>query len=162
MKSCVYPGSFDPVTSGHLDIIRRAAAVFDRVTVTVMINISKKCAIPAEERVRLLEKCCAGLPDVRVDSWNGLLVDYMKSRGETVVIRGARSASDFAAERQSHEVNRLLMPGMETVQLFSRPELSMVSSSAVREAAHFGADLSALVPGEILRDVTRLLKSGCV
>lgn len=157
MKSCVFPGSFDPVTVGHHDLIRRAASVFDRVTVTVMENISKKCAVPVEERVRLLKECCGGMSNVYVDSWQGLLVDYMAARGETVVLRGVRSVKDFIAEQEGYEANRLLMPGLETLLMISRPEMAAVSSSVVREAAHFGADLSALVPAEILRDVSRLL-----
>lgn len=160
VKSCVFPGSFDPVTNGHLDLIRRAAMIFDRVTVTVMENVAKRCAFTVEERKAFLRKCCADMPNVKVDSWQGLLADYMAANGETLILRGVRSVSDYISEQESHEANRLLQPCLETVLLLSKPELAVISSSLVREAAHFGADLTALVPAEILNDVSGRLCRG--
>ena len=158
MRSCVFPGSFDPVTRGHLDLIRRAAELFDRVTVTVMINIGKTGALTTEERLALLKKACADLPSVRIDSWSGLLADYMRKNGEVCVIRGIRNAAELEQEMISARINRLLNPPMETVFLPATDELSCVSSSAVREIAAFGGDITPFVPETVGEEIRRLLE----
>lgn len=159
MTYCVFPGSFDPPTNGHIDLIRRAAGMFDRVTVTVMVNIAKAGAIPCEERVRMLEKACAELPNVKVDLWKGLLADYIrKQKKHTAVIRGVRSAAEYEQEASAAAVNRMLCPGMETILIPASDGMSQVASSAVREIAAFGGDYGFLVPAVIREDIDRYLK----
>ena len=153
MKTCVFPGSFDPVTKGHLDLIRRAAALFDRVTVTVMINRNKKGCFPVSKRKELLEKACEGIDHVTVELWDGLLVDYLRARGENTVIRGVRNPSDFEAESISAQANRMLMPEMETVLLFAGDGKNAISSSAVREIASFGGEVAEFVPEKVVDEI---------
>ncbi|MBQ8556269.1 MAG: pantetheine-phosphate adenylyltransferase [Clostridia bacterium] len=152
-RICVYPGSFDPVTLGHEDIIRRAARLFDHVIVAVMHNPSKRGCFSVEARRVLLEKVVADLPNVTVDAWDGLLVDYVRRVNAAAVVRGLRAVSDFENEMVMAQVNSHLLPGMETVFLMTRPEHSCISSSVVREAALFQADVSGFVPACIAADV---------
>ena len=157
MSSCVFPGSFDPVTRGHMDLIRRAARIFDRVQVTVMINVHKQGAIPPEKRAELLRKACAGLDNVRVDIWDGLLAEYVRQTGVDCVIRGVRNASELDAETTAAAVNRMILPGMETVLMPASEEMACVSSSAVREIAAFGGNICSFVPEEIAEEIAGLL-----
>ena len=157
MSSCVFPGSFDPVTRGHLDLIRRAAGLFDRVTVAVMVNVRKQGVITPRKRAELLKKACADLPNVRVDSWDGLLADYMRQSGERCVLRGARGADEFSREIPSAEANKALYPEMETLLLPADPELSWISSSAVREIAAFGGDVRPFLPESVAEEIAALL-----
>ena len=159
MASCVFPGSFDPVTKGHLDLIRRAAVIFDHVTVTVMVNIRKKGTIPAGKRVELIRKACAGIPNVTVDRWDGLLAEYMKEKNEKILIRGLRSGYELEQELCSLEAYRMLNGDIETVFLASDPSLSGVSSSTVREISAFGGSIEAFVPEEITEETSRLLSN---
>lgn len=157
--NCVFPGSFDPPTKGHLDLIRRAAGMFDRVTVTVMVNVAKTGVIPWEERVRMLEKACRDIPNVRVDLWKGLLADYIRQQEEpAVVIRGVRNASEFEHEAEAAAINRTLCPGMETLLIPASEGMNMVSSSTVREIAAFGGNYDFLIPAKIRKDIDRYLK----
>ncbi len=153
ITTCVYAGSFDPVTIGHEDIIRRAAKLCDRLLVTVMYNPAKSGSFSVDERMALLRKVTADIPNVEVDAWNGLMVDYVKKIKADFVVRGIRGTADLESETNLAELNRRLLPGIETVFLLTRPELACVSSSAVREAALFQADLSSFVPACILTDV---------
>ena len=153
MRTCVFPGSFDPVTRGHMDLIERAAALFDRVTVTVMINRNKQGSFPVSKRKELLEKACAGLDNVTVDLWDGLLVDYLRARGENTVIRGVRNTSDFEAESISAQANRMLFPEMETVILFAGEGKNAISSSAVREIASFGGSVAEFIPEKVADEI---------
>ncbi len=157
MTECVFPGSFDPVTRGHMDLIRRAAGLFDRVTVTVMINIHKQGTFSPDERIRLLEKACREFSNVRVDRWDGLLSAYMKEKGVRCVIRGARSSAEFEAETGAAAVNRMLNPEMETLLLSASEEYSGLSSSAVREIAAFGGDIRPFVPEVIAQEIAMAL-----
>ena len=157
MSSCVFPGSFDPPTRGHLDLIRRAAGVFDRVIVAVMVNVRKQGVIDPRKRTELLEKACADLPNVRVDSWDGLLADYMRKHGERCVVRGARGADEFCREIPSAEANKALHPEMETLLLPADPKLSWISSSAVREIAAFGGDVRPFLPENVAEEIAALL-----
>ena len=157
MSSCVFPGSFDPVTRGHMDLIRRACAVFDRVTVTVMVNIHKQGSLSPEKRVELLRKACAGIENVRVDRWDGLLADYLRQTGERCVVRGARGITEFDAEIASAAASRMLNPDMETLLLPASGEYACVSSSAVREVAAFGGDIRPFVPEKIAEEIAFLL-----
>ena len=152
-RICVYAGSFDPVTVGHEDIIRRAAKLCDRLLVTVMYNPGKKGCFTVAERMELMSRVTADIPTAEVDAWDGLMVDYVRKRGASFVVRGIRGVSDLENETNLSQVNARLLPGLETVFLITRPELGCVSSSVVREAALFGADYSSFVPACILADV---------
>lgn len=152
-RICVYPGSFDPITIGHMDIICRASQLFDRVIVAVMHNPVKQGCFTVEQRLALIRKACAHMPQVTADSWDGMLVDYLRKTGANFSIRGLRAVSDFESEQVMAQVNAQLMPGMETVFLMTRPEHSCISSSVVREVAMFGGDASPYLPEGIRADV---------
>lgn len=152
-RICVYPGSFDPITIGHMDIICRASQMFDRVIVAVMHNPAKQGCFTVEQRLSLIRRACADMPQVTADSWDGMLVDYLHKTGANFSIRGLRAVSDFESEQVMAQVNAQLMPGMETVFLMTRPEHSCISSSVVREIAMFGGDASPYLPEEIRADV---------
>ncbi len=145
-KVCIYPGSFDPMTLGHLDIIQRACALFDRVIVAVLHNPAKKGCFTVEERMEMIRTACAHLPQVEVAAFDGLLVDAVKKSGAHAVVRGLRAISDFESEKTMAQLNAELLPGMETLFMMTKPEHSHVSSSAVREIASFGGDFSRYVP----------------
>ena len=159
MVSCVFPGSFDPVTKGHLDLIARAASVFDHVTVTLMVNINKNSAIPAEKRLELLRKACCAFRNVSVDSWQGLLADYMAEKNENIVVRGLRSSIELDQELQSAASSRLLNDRYEVLFLPSDPEYTGISSSAVREIAAFGGNIQAFVPDGLTEEISALLSN---
>ena len=152
-RDYVYAGSFDPVTVGHEDIIRRAAALCDTLHVVVMYNPNKTGCFPVEARLKLLRKVTADIPNVIVDSWDGLMVDYVRKVSAAAAVRGLRGMMDFVSEANLAQINARLLPGLETIFLMTKPEHACVSSSAVREAALFGADYSSFVPAEILADV---------
>ena len=149
----VYAGSFDPVTVGHKDIISRAAQLCDKLYVTVMYNLNKQGCFTVDQRVELLSKVTSSIPNVEVTSWDGLMVDYVRKTGANFVVRGIRGMRDLESERDLAELNARLLPGLETIFLLSKPELGCISSSAVREAALFGADYSGFVPSCILDDI---------
>jgi pantetheine-phosphate adenylyltransferase len=150
---CVYPGSFDPITLGHVDIIRRAALIFPHVVVAVLRNPNKLGCFPIEKRVEMIEKACTDIPGTAVDCFEGLLVDYMKEKHGTVVIRGLRAVSDFDSEFQMAQVNHQISPELETLFMMTSPQHGYISSSVVREVAAFGGDVSSLVPLSILQDI---------
>lgn len=154
---CVYPGSFDPVTKGHVDIIERAAALFDRVTVAVLHNPAKTGCFTTEQRLALLKRACGHIPNVRYDCFDGLLMDYMRKTRAPIVLRGLRAVTDFENEFQMAQLNRQLNPNVETLFLMSSPEYAYLSSSAVREIGSFGGDISGFVPDCILPDVMAAL-----
>jgi len=145
----VCPGSFDPITNGHLDIIRRAAKVFDEVYVVVMSNSSKHPLFSADERTDLIQKVTKDIANVKVDSFNGLLVDYAKSIGAKAIIRGLRAVSDFEYEMQITSMNRVLNEHLETFFIMTNNQYSFLSSSIVKEVAKYGASISELVPLEV-------------
>ena len=156
-RICVFPGSFDPPTVGHLDLIRRAAGLYDRVIVAVAHNPDKRGAIPPEVRAELLRQCTRDLPNVTVDRFEGLTVAYAARCGACAMLRGLRSGADFNAEWRLAQINRVICPEVETVFLMSRPEHAHVSSSAVREMALFGADWHSLVPDILVTQVAEHL-----
>ena len=155
MNIAVYPGSFDPITLGHLNIIRRAAAVFDELLVCVMANSDKRPLFSREERVELIERTVARFPNVKAESSEELLVDYMRARGAKVIIKGLRAVSDFDWEFQIALVNRKLDEGIETLFMPSSEKYTYLSSSVVKEMARYGADLQTFVPKEIIGDVLK-------
>lgn len=146
MRLAIYPGSFDPPTLGHLDIIERGAKLFDRLIVAVGANSSKSGFLPVSEREAALRACTTHLPNVEVSSFQGLLVEYAKAHGATSVIRGLRAVSDFDYEFQIAAANRRLSPELDTVLLMTKWDYSYVSSSVVREIAHLGGDFDQFVP----------------
>lgn len=159
MSSCVFPGSFDPLTKGHMDLIIRASRLFDRVTVTMMVNIRKKETIPSDLRFQMLQHACADFGNVRIDRWDGLLTDYMRNHGERIIIRGVRSGLEYETEYISARINRSLCPETETLLIPSDPELACVSSSVVRELAQFGGDIRPYVPENVLEEIRSALSN---
>ena len=149
MATAVYPGSFDPVTRGHLDIIKRAAKINDRLIVAVLINSAKNPLFTVEERVALLRECCKDIPNVTVESFDGLTVEFAKKRHASVMVRGLRAVTDFENEIQLAQTNHALMPGIETMFLATSIKWSYLSSTIVREAAHYGQDVSKFVPSNV-------------
>jgi pantetheine-phosphate adenylyltransferase len=150
MTTVVCPGSFDPVTLGHLDIIRRAAGMFDDVIVCVVANPNKQGTFSIEERKALIEQVCADIPGVRVDSFYGLLVDYCREQGATAVVKGLRDSTDYDYELPMAHMNRSIA-GVDTVFLPTRSDLSFVSSSLCREVTRLGGDVSHLLPDPVAR-----------
>ena len=150
MKIAVYPGSFDPVTNGHLDIIRRAARIFDTVIVTVFTNNSKKCAFSIDQRMDMLRSATRNIANVQVDSSDRLLVHYMQEKAVKVIIKGVRRISDFEYEFQMALANHQQDKEIETLFMMTASEYSHLSSSLVRELAAYGGNLTDLVPDEVI------------
>ena len=151
---CLYPGSFDPVTLGHLDVIKRAAAIFDTVVVGVLHNPEKQQGrFSAEDRMDMLRRACEGIPNVEIIAWPGLLAQLTRETGIRVVVRGVRNAADLDSESTMAHINGRLDPGLETVFLPASPEHADVSASTVRQLASFGADISSYVPSQVLPDI---------
>lgn len=149
MRRCVYPGSFDPVTNGHLDVIERAVGLFDEVVVAVLVNVSKKGLFEHAERIGMLREVCAHLPTVRIETFQGLLVDFAQQHSIPVVLKGLRAVTDFDYELSMAQMNNRLS-GLETFFVATNPEYSYLSSSLVKEVASYGGDVSGLVPKVVL------------
>ncbi|QRN93174.1 pantetheine-phosphate adenylyltransferase [Archangium violaceum] len=150
MRTAIYPGSFDPLTNGHLSIIQRALQMFDRVIVAVAVNPKKVPLFTEEERKELIRQACPD-PRVEVDAFHGLLVEYANGRGVNVILRGLRAVSDFEYEFQLANMNRKLAPGIETVFMMTGEDYFYVSSQLVREVASFGGNVEGLVPPNVLK-----------
>ncbi|MFH1957342.1 MAG: pantetheine-phosphate adenylyltransferase [bacterium] len=159
-RSAVYPGSFDPITNGHVDIIRRAEILFDEVIIAVLVKPSKKTFFRTPERISLIKNSLRelDLERIKVISFSGLLVNYMKEAGSEIIVRGLRAVSDFDYEFQMALMNRKLSGSVETVFLMTDAKFSYLSSSIVREIAGMGGDISALVPGCVARKMRGLIK----
>lgn len=153
MAVAMYPGSFDPVTRGHLDIIRRAARIHDELIVAVLVNSAKSPLFTLEERVALLQECCSDLPNVTVKCFDGLTVNFAKECGASVMVRGLRAVTDFENEMQLAHTNNALMPGIETMFLATSIRWSYLSSTIVKEAAYYGSDISEFVTPNVERAV---------
>ena len=154
MSLAVYPGSFDPITYGHLDVVRRAARVFDRLVMAVLVNPRKAPLLPAAERVAAIREAIAGeLPDlaphIEIATFDGLTVDFCRQLGASHLVRGLRAVSDFEAELQMAHMNTALAPGVDTVFFMTAVEYAFLSSALVREIARFGGDVSAFVPAAV-------------
>jgi pantetheine-phosphate adenylyltransferase len=150
MRRAVYPGSYDPVTNGHIDIVERASGLFDEVIVAVLINKTKKSLFSVDERLHMLREMTAHLPGVRVDSWHGLLVDYCRQNEISAIVKGLRAVSDFDYELQMAQMNQQLS-GVETLFMPTNPLWSFLSSSLVKEVAAYGGDVAHLVPDLVHR-----------
>lgn len=146
----VYPGSFDPITNGHIYIAERAAAIFDQVIVSVLVNERKNAAFTVKERCEMAKESLNHIQNISIDSFNGLLVDYVRQVGASVIIRGLRAMSDFEYEFQMALMNRRLAPEIETFFIVTDPKYSYVSSSSVREIFHFGGSVEGVVPDYVL------------
>ena len=158
MNTAIYPGSFDPITLGHLNIIRRAASIFDKVIVCVMVNSVKNPMFTLDERVELINRVVARLHNVQVETFSGLLAEFAEQHEPAVIVKGLRAVSDFEAEFQMALINRKINPKLDTLFLTASEKYTFLSSSVVKEMARYGADLSEFVPYEIIDDV--LAKSG--
>ncbi|MBP3427179.1 MAG: pantetheine-phosphate adenylyltransferase [Clostridia bacterium] len=152
----LYPGSFDPVTRGHMDIIERASRLCDRLVVAVLHNPDKRGALAVEERVRLLKKACAALPNVEVIARGGLTIECAAEVGAQAIVRGVRPLGDFEPEYQMAQINRAL-GGVETLMMTTSEGLSSISSSVVRQVASFGGDIAQMVPPGLAQEITRAL-----
>lgn len=155
----IYPGSFDPITNGHLDIIKRSSKIFDELIIAVLVNPEKSGLFSTDERVELIEKVVCGIGNVKVLSFNGLLVDLMKEKGSSIIIKGLRALSDFEYEFQMAQMNKQLDPDVETVFMMTSAEYSYLSSSSVKQVARFNGSIKSLVPDEIISDVYKKLSN---
>ena len=155
MKTAIYPGSFDPVTLGHLNIIKRAARGFDKLIVCVMVNSQKNGLFTPAERVELIRKVVCQLPNVEVEASSVLLAEYARQRRARVIVKGLRAMSDFESEVQMAVVNRKLNPNVDTMFLPSSEKYTYLSSTVVKEMVRYGVDLSDFIPREIIEDVKR-------
>ena len=159
MRRAVCPGSFDPVTNGHVDVINRASALYDELVVAVLVNPGKAGFFPIEERMELLRESVAHLPNVRVDSFQGLLVDYCGANDIPVIVKGLRAVSDFEYELQMAQMNRELA-AVETLFVPTAPQVGHLSSSLVKQIATFGGDVSGLVPKAVHERLTAHREAG--
>jgi pantetheine-phosphate adenylyltransferase len=160
MKVAIYPGAFDPVTNGHLDVIERSARLFDRLIVAVAVNPDKTSLFSLEERVEMLSEVTGGWRNVEVDSFGGLLTEYARNRGAVALIRGLRAISDFEVEFQMALMNRRLEPSLETVFLMTSEQHSFVSSGLVKEVMSLGGDGSQFLPPTVERRLREKLRAG--
>ncbi|MFC1478180.1 pantetheine-phosphate adenylyltransferase [Candidatus Margulisiibacteriota bacterium] len=155
-QTAIYPGSFDPVTNGHLSIIKRALKLFDRVIVAVINNPKKKPLFSVSDRVQMLEESCAGMANVEIDSFDGLLVEYAEQKKAKAIVRGLRAISDFDYEFQMALTNRKLDPEIETVFLMTDYKYSYLNASLVRQIARLGGDIKDLVPETVIEKLVNL------
>lgn len=158
MKTAIYPGSFDPVTSGHLNIIQRAAKIFDKLIVCVMVNAGKNPMFTLEERVGLIRRVIGDLPNVEVDSSSELLADYARRRGSCVIVKGLREGSDFENEFQMALINHKINPNLDTMFLTAESQYMYLSSSTVKELGNYDVDLSEFLPEQIIPDFKKRMK----
>lgn len=150
MKIAIYPGSFDPITSGHLNIIRRAANIFDRLIVCVMVNSTKEPMFSRDERVEMIRLVTDNIPNIEVDSSDALLADYAKEKGGCVIVKGLRAGSDFENEFQMALINHKINPGLDTMFLTAEHQYMYLSSSTVKELGRYNVDLSDFLPEKII------------
>jgi len=158
MKIGVYPGSFDPVTNGHLDIIERAAKLFDKLIVAVLINSNKTPLFTVEKRLEFLKESCKGFENVEIESFEGLLIEFMKKKNANVIVKGLRAVSDFEYEFQMALMNSKLNPEIETVFMMTSNKYSYLSSSLIKEVARFGGCVKGLIPEIVEKELYRINK----
>jgi len=161
MKIAIYPGSFDPVTSGHLNIIRRAAKIFDKLIVCVMVNAGKNPMFTLEERVALIRRVTSDIENVEVDCSSELLADYAQRRGSCVIVKGLRAGSDFENEFQMALINHKINPNLDTMFLTAESQYMYLSSSTVKELGNYNVDLSEFLPQQIIPDFKKRIIEKC-
>lgn len=160
MKTAIYPGSFDPITNGHLSILRRGLEIFDKVVVAVAVNPEKEGLFPMPERIEIIQEVIAGIPGASVETFDGLLVDYVLARGTNVILRGIRALSDFEYEFQMALMNRKLSRKVQSVFLMTDYKWFYVSSTIIKEAALLGGDINGLVPASVSRRLKEKYAAG--
>lgn len=153
----LYPGSFDPITNGHVDIIQRISKLFDKIIIAVLNNQDKNCFIPLEHRLKLVQDSTCNIKNITVESFSGLTVDYAKSKGVDVIVRGLRAPSDFEYELEMSQINSFLSSGLETLFLMTNPKYSFIRSSRVKEVADLGGDVKKLVPEPVYKYLCKKL-----
>ena len=158
MRRAVYPGSFDPPTLGHLDIIKRSAGIVDELVVSVLHNSAKNSLFSIDERVSMLKEVTSELPNVKITTFNGLLVDYVKEIDASLIVRGLRAVTDFEYELQITQTNHILNPEVETIFLTTNLQYSYLSSTIVKEIASYGGDISQFVPPEFIERIYKKLR----
>ena len=158
MKRAIYPGSFDPLTLGHLDMIKRSAKIVDELVIGVLNNSAKNSLFSLDERVSMIKEMTDSMPNVTVTSFNGLLVDYMREIDATIIVRGLRAVTDFEYELQMAQTNTVLNNEIDTIFFTTSLEYAYLSSSTVKEAAYYGADISKLVPETVVNKVYDKIK----
>jgi len=146
LRTAIYPGSFDPITKGHLDVLKKASKMFDKVIIAVLKNSEKKGFLPIEDRVSLIQKSLEDIDNVEVDCFDGLTIEYARQKGANILIRGLRAVSDLEYEMQLSQTNSALAPEIDTVFLITKPKYNFISSSIVKEIASMGGDISKFVP----------------
>ncbi len=151
MRIAVYAGSFDPITNGHVDLMERAAKLFELCIVAVLVNVKKQSLFSAEERIDLIQQVTAHMPNIQVDQFPGLLVDYLKKKQAYVIVRGVRTLGDFEMEMQLAALNRALFSSAETIFLPTRPEYAHLSSSMIKEISGYGGDITGFVPRPVAK-----------
>lgn len=159
-KIAIYPGSFDPVTKGHIDILERASKMFDKVIIAVLKNNDKKSLIPVEDRVNLIKEAVKEIKNASVDSFDGLTVEYARKKGAKFLIRGLRAVSDFEYEMQLSQANMSIAPDIGTVFLITKPKYNFISSGIVKEIASYGEDISKFAPNCVVEYLKRNNKKG--
>ena len=159
MKNAIYPGSFDPVTIGHLNIIRRASEIFDKLTVCVMVNAGKRPMFTLEERVEFIRRVSEDLPNVEVDASSELLAEYARRKGKCVIVKGLRAGSDFENEFQMAMINHKINPDLDTMFLTAEHQYTYLSSSMVKELGRYDVDLKDFLPQQIIGDFQKRIKT---
>lgn len=160
MKIAIYPGSFDPITKGHLDVLRKASCMFDKVIIAVLKNSDKKAFLPVADRVMLIKESTKELKNIEVDSFDGLTIHYAKQKGANIIIRGLRAVSDFEYEMQLSQTNSALAPEITTVFLITKPKYNFISSSIVKEISRMNEDVSKFVPEVVVQYLKENMKEG--
>ena len=161
-KIAIYPGSFDPVTKGHIDILERASKMFDKVIIAVLKNNDKKSLIPVDDRVNLIKEAIKEIKNTEVDSFDGLTVEYARKKGAKFLIRGLRAVSDFEYEMQLSQANMSIAPDIGTVFLITKPKYNFISSGIVKEIASYGEDISKFAPNCVVEYLKRNNKKGTI
>lgn len=160
MKIAIYPGSFDPITKGHLDVLKRAADIFDKVIIVVSVNVHKESFLPLKDKLNLIKESCKDIPNIEVDSFNGLTIEYAKKRNANVIIRGLRAVSDFEYEMQLSQANSALCNEIHTVFLITKPKYNFISSGTVKEIALMNGDVTKFVPEPVAKYLQKNIQKG--